>query len=110
MRAREGMTVLQAAREAGIEIPTLCYHEEMEPYGACRVCVVEVERGGRSRTVAPCCYPAEEGLKVRTRTPKIDRVRKTILELAAVTAGEDVGGRSGHWPTTTGRTSPASPP
>ncbi|MEM0358640.1 MAG: 2Fe-2S iron-sulfur cluster-binding protein [Candidatus Hadarchaeales archaeon] len=92
VRAKEGMTILQAAKEAGIEIPTLCYHEEMEPYGVCRICVVEIERGGRSRTVASCCYPVEEGLKVRTRTPKIERVRKTILELAAITAGEDVGG------------------
>jgi len=92
VRAREGETVLQAARRAGVEIPTLCYDEELEPYGACRICVVEVERGGRTRTVASCCYPVEEGLKVRTETPKLQRIRRVILELAAVTAGEDVGG------------------
>jgi len=93
VKAKEGMTLLQAAKSAGIEIPTLCYHEEMEPYGACRICVVEIERNGRKRIVASCCYPVEDGLKVKTRSPKIDRIRKTILELAAITAGEDVGGK-----------------
>ena len=93
VKAREGMTILEAAKEAGIEIPTLCYHEGLEPYGACRICVVEIERGGRSRIVASCCYPVEEGLKVKTMSPKIRKIRKTILELAAVTAGADVGGQ-----------------
>jgi len=88
----EGMTILEAAKLVGVEIPTLCYHEELEPYGACRICSVEVEKGGRSRIVAACCYPVEEGLDVRTRTPKIDRIRKTIIELAYVMAGENVTG------------------
>ena len=44
VKAREGMTVLEAAKEAGIEIPTLCYHEKLKPYGACRICSVEAER------------------------------------------------------------------
>lgn len=91
VKAREGETILQAARRAGVEIPTLCYDEELEPYGACRICLVEVERGGRTRTVVSCCYPVEGGLRVRTETPKLRRMRKVILELAAITAGEDVG-------------------
>jgi NADH dehydrogenase/NADH:ubiquinone oxidoreductase subunit G len=92
VRAREGETVLQAARRAGVEIPTLCYDEELEPYGACRICVVEVERGGRTRTVASCCYPVEEGLKVRTETAELRSLRKTLLELASLTGGPEKEG------------------
>ena len=90
IKAKEGMTILEAAKQSGVEIPTLCYHEELEPYGACRICSVEIEKRGRSRIVAACCYPVEEGLKVRTRSSRIDKIRKTIIELAALTAGEDV--------------------
>lgn len=79
--AEEGMTILEAALRAGISIPTLCYHEKLEPYGACRLCMVEVESGGRTRLVVSCVYLAEEGLVVRTRSEKIDKIRKTLLEL-----------------------------
>ena len=92
IKTEEGTTILEAAKQAGVEIPTLCYLEGSEPYGACRVCSVEIEKRGKSRIVAACCYPAEEGLKVVTKSPKIDKIRKTIIELAAVTAGEDVAG------------------
>ena len=92
VQVKEGATILEAAKQAGIEIPTLCHYEGLEPYGACRICSVEIEKKGRTRIVAACCYPVEEGLKVKTRTPKIDKIRKTILELAAITAGEDVAG------------------
>ena len=92
VKAKEGMTILEAAEQIGVEIPTLCYHEELEPYGACRICSVEIEKRGRSRIVAACCYPVEEDLKVTTRSSKIDKIRKTIIELVAVTAGEDVAG------------------
>jgi len=81
VRAREGATVLEAAREAGIEIPTLCLHEALEPFGGCRLCLVEVEVGGWSRLVVSCVYTVAEGLIVRTRNEKIDRIRKTLLEL-----------------------------
>jgi NADH dehydrogenase/NADH:ubiquinone oxidoreductase subunit G len=80
-RTTEGMTVLEAAREAGIEIPTLCFHESLEPHGGCRLCIVEVEVRGWSKTVVSCVYPAESDLIVRTHTEKIDRLRKTVLEL-----------------------------
>jgi bidirectional [NiFe] hydrogenase diaphorase subunit len=79
--AKEGMTILDAARSVGIQIPTLCHHEKLEPYGACRICTVEVESRGRSRLVASCVYPVEEGISVRTRSEKIDRLRKMILQL-----------------------------
>jgi NADH dehydrogenase/NADH:ubiquinone oxidoreductase subunit G len=90
IETQEGTTILEAAKQAGVEIPTLCHLEGLEPYGACRICSVEIERRGKSRVVAACCYPAEESLKVVTRSPKIDKIRKTIIELAASTAGEDV--------------------
>ena len=79
--AREGMTVLEAAREAGIEIPTLCHLEGLSGYGACRLCVVELVRGNRSRVVVSCLYPAEKGLEVRTESERIAKHRRVILEL-----------------------------
>jgi bidirectional [NiFe] hydrogenase diaphorase subunit len=79
--ATEGETVLQAARRADIPIPTLCHHERLEPYGACRLCTVEVEARGRTTLVAACLYPVEQDLVVRTRSEKVDRVRRMILEL-----------------------------
>jgi len=79
--AREGMTLLEAARGAGISIPTLCHHEKLEPYGGCRLCIVEVEKRGRTTLVVSCVYPVEGDLVVRTRSEKIDRIRKTLLEL-----------------------------
>ena len=81
VRAREGMTVLQAARDAGIAIPTLCHHEKLEPFGGCRVCVVEAEIRGAKRLVAACTHPVEKDLVVKTRSEKVDRIRKSILEL-----------------------------
>ncbi len=81
VKATAGMTILEAAKSVGILIPTLCYHEKLEPFGSCRLCTVEVEVRGRTRLVASCVYPVEEGLVVRTRTEKVARIRKTILEL-----------------------------
>ncbi len=79
--AGQGITVLEAARSAGISIPTLCYHEKLEPFGACRLCIVEVEIRGWTRIVVSCVYLAENNLIVRTRSEKIHRIRKMILEL-----------------------------
>jgi len=79
--AREGTTVLDAARCAGVAIPTLCHHERLAPFGACRLCVVEADARGRTQLVASCVHPVEEGLVVRTRSPKVDRIRRTLLEL-----------------------------
>jgi bidirectional [NiFe] hydrogenase diaphorase subunit len=81
VKAAPGMTLLEAAKSAGIRIPTLCHHEALEPYGGCRLCSVEVESRGSSRLVIACVYPAEKNLVVRTRSEKVDRIRRMILEL-----------------------------
>lgn len=81
VRAKEGMTILEAAKSENIFIPTLCHHEKLEPYGGCRICTVEIETRGRTRLVASCLYPVEPGLVVRTRSDKVDNIRKMILEL-----------------------------
>ena len=72
-------TILQAAREAGIDIPTLCYLKDVSQTGSCRMCVVEI-KGARSLQAA-CVYPVSEGLEVFTNTPKVRRSRKVTLEL-----------------------------
>lgn len=88
VEARAGMTILQAAQSAGIVIPTLCHHEKLDSYGACRICTVEVETRGRTNLVAACLYPIEKNLVVRTRTATVDKVRKMILELLLAHAPE----------------------
>ncbi len=75
----KGITVLEAARSAGIRIPTLCYLKEINEIGACRICVVEV-KGARS-LVASCVYPVNEGMEVITNSPKVQKSRKLTLEL-----------------------------
>lgn len=81
VKAAEGMTILEAAREAGIPIPTLCHHEQLAPFGGCRLCIVEAEAQGRTSLVASCVHQAEDDLIIITRSQKIDRLRKVILEL-----------------------------
>ena len=78
----KGSTVLEAARLAKIDIPTLCYLKDINEIGACRLCLVEVSEGGRPfRMVTACVYPATDGMEVLTNTPKINQSRKTNLEL-----------------------------
>ena len=74
-----GTTVLEAARDAGIKIPSLCFLKDVNEIGACRICVVEVE-GARS-LMASCVYPVSEGMVVRTNTPKVRHSRQLTLEL-----------------------------
>lgn len=81
VKAKEGETILEAAQNAGISIPTLCHHEKLESYGGCRICSVEVEKRGSTNLVVSCVYPVEEKLIVRTRSEKIDKTRKMLLEL-----------------------------
>ena len=76
-----GTTLLEAARQVGFPIPTLCHMEGLSPYGACRLCVVEIGEGERARLVSSCTYPAEEGLTVRTASRRVVRARKMLLEL-----------------------------
>jgi NADH dehydrogenase/NADH:ubiquinone oxidoreductase subunit G len=75
---RSGATILEAARAAGIPIPSLCDHPDLEPFAGCRICIVEVE--GRRDFAPACATPAAEGQVVRTRTPEITALRKQILE------------------------------
>ena len=81
VQAAEGMTVLEAAQSAGISIPTLCHHEKLAPFGGCRLCIVEIAVHGRNNIVASCVHQAEDDLIINTRSEKIDRIRKSILEL-----------------------------
>ena len=79
VEAEEGTTIIEAARLAGIDIPSLCYLKDINCIGACRVCVVEV-KGARS-LVASCVYPVSEGMEVFTNTPAVRASRKTTIEL-----------------------------
>jgi bidirectional [NiFe] hydrogenase diaphorase subunit len=81
VQAEPGTSVLEAAKQAGITIPTLCHDDCLEPYGACRMCMVEIEKRGRNKLVASCLYQVEEGLVVQTSTEKVRRIRKMIIEL-----------------------------
>ena len=83
IRANPGQTILEAVEgRRGIgNIPALCYHPAVKPYGACRLCTVEVTEGSRSKFVAACLYPVKEGLVVKTDTERVRKLRKGILEL-----------------------------
>ena len=81
VRAAEGATVLETARAAGASIPSLCHHDELQPYGGCRLCVVEAETQRGKTIIASCVHPVEDGLVIHTRSDKIDRIRRSILEL-----------------------------
>jgi formate dehydrogenase alpha subunit len=74
-----GVTVLGAAQQAGIYIPTLCYHPDLTPYGACRLCLVEIEK--MRGLPASCATPATNGMVVRTKTPQLQEFRRGVLEL-----------------------------
>lgn len=87
--AERGQTVLQVARDHGIRIPTLCNNEAIEPYGACRLCIVEVTRGTRTRMVTSCLYPVEEGLVVQTASERVVRNRKMLLDLLLARCSEN---------------------
>jgi len=81
VKAKEGATILEAARSVGIDIPTLCHHEKLAPYGACRLCTVEITRGKRTRLVTSCVYTVEDGLTVQTESKRVIKIRKMLLEL-----------------------------
>ena len=81
VEGKEGGNVLEVALDAGIDIPHLCYNESVKPYGACRLCLVEVVRKGRARMTTACTHPVLEGMEVRTQTEKVLRARRMIIEL-----------------------------
>ena len=80
VKAEAGMTVLDVARREGIYIPTLCHHEKLEAYGGCRLCMVEVESRGWTSYVVSCLYPVAKDIVVRTRSEKVDKIRKVLVE------------------------------
>lgn len=79
--APSGSTILEAAKDANIYIPNLCSNEELTPYGACRLCLVEITHGKRTRLVASCIYEVANGLEVKTKTPRVLNVRRLVIEL-----------------------------
>ena len=82
IKTEDGKTILEAARKHNINIPTLCANEAVAPYGACRLCLVEIKTAkGRERLVTSCIYLVEEGLTVQTDTERIKKIRKMLLEL-----------------------------
>ncbi len=82
VKAKEGSTLLEVARDVGIDIPTLCHHDALSPFGACRLCSVEItDKRGRKRIVTSCNYPAENELIVDTKSEKVVKTRKMLLEL-----------------------------
>ena len=81
LRATDGAMILDVARDNNIYIPSLCSSEAVAPYGACRLCLVEILKGKRQRLVASCLYPVEEGLVVKTNSERIINNRKMLMEL-----------------------------
>ena len=77
----EGTTLLEASRFYGFPIPTLCHMDGLSPYGACRLCIVEIGEGPKAKLVTSCTYPALEGLRVQTASSRVVKARKMILEL-----------------------------
>jgi heterodisulfide reductase subunit A len=77
----EGKTLLECLQSAGIKVPTLCYHKALIPYGACRLCLVEVIQRGRSTIQTSCTYPANNNLEVKTESERVKKSRKIMLEL-----------------------------
>lgn len=81
LQVEEGKTVLEVALAEGIKIPTLCYHKELTPYGACRLCLVEIVAGDKPGLQAACLYKVTESLIVKTDTERVKKTRKIIFEL-----------------------------
>jgi bidirectional [NiFe] hydrogenase diaphorase subunit len=81
VKTKKANTILEVAKQEGIGIPTLCHHEKLSNLGACRLCQVEVVSGQRSRLVASCTFPIEEGMVVVTNSKRVFSARKILLEL-----------------------------
>ncbi|NIO05203.1 MAG: 2Fe-2S iron-sulfur cluster binding domain-containing protein [Proteobacteria bacterium] len=79
--AEKGKMLLPICLDAGFDIPHLCYNESVRPYGACRLCLVEVRKNGRGRMTTSCTYPVIEGIEVLTQTEKVLRARRLVIEL-----------------------------
>jgi NADH dehydrogenase/NADH:ubiquinone oxidoreductase subunit G len=81
VQVEEGSSLLDVAQFYGIKIPTLCHHDGLTDYGACRLCIVEIGKGANAKLVSSCTYPAEEGLSVRTNSKRVVESRKMLVEL-----------------------------
>jgi bidirectional [NiFe] hydrogenase diaphorase subunit len=81
VEAEEGMTILKAAQKVGIQIPYFCYHKDMEPYGGCRLCMVEVTENKFTRLQPSCAYPVKDNIVVKTNTERLVKGRQLIAEL-----------------------------
>ena len=77
----KGKTLLECIESSGLKVPTLCHHKALAPYGACRLCLVEVSFNGRTSIQASCTYPATDGLKIQTDTEEVVKTRKVMVEL-----------------------------
>lgn len=86
VQVEEGSTILDAAKFYGLEIPTLCAHDGLEPYGGCRLCLVEIGKAPNTKLVTSCTYPVEEGLVVHTDTRRVVEARRMMIELMISTA------------------------
>lgn len=101
LEVERGSTILQAGREFGIHIPTMCYMEHLTPYGGCRICVVEIsQNGGQPFIDTACTYEVREGMVIQTQTPRIVRARKMLAELLVASApnvkiAQDIASRMG---------------
>ena len=81
VQVEKNWTLLDAAKFYGVKIPTLCYHEGLSPYGACRLCIVEIGDRNKTKLVASCLYPVQDGLIVRTHSQRVVKARKLLVEL-----------------------------
>lgn len=88
VETQQGSTVLTAARDHGFQVPTLCFHEALKPFGACRLCMVEIDAGSGWQLAASCAYPCTDGLRIRIQSEPITRSRRTTIELLMASAPE----------------------
>ncbi|MDQ1266788.1 MAG: 4Fe-4S dicluster protein [Bacteroidota bacterium] len=86
VEVEEGSTILEAAQFFGFPIPTLCYNEGLSSYGACRLCVVEINEGVSAKLVSSCTYKVTEGLKVKTASERVLKARRMTIELLLASA------------------------
>src|SRR4030065_424321 len=98
----KGNTILRAARQFGIHIPTVCYLENLTPYGGCRICVVEIGHEGKDKTFldTSCTHEVKEGMVIQTKSPRVIRARKMLAELLVASAPnvkmtQDIAARMG---------------
>jgi len=81
VQVEDGSSILDVAQFYGIPVPTLCHHDGLSDYGACRLCIVEIGKGENAKLVSSCTYPAENGLFVRTNSKRVVEARRMLVEL-----------------------------